>query len=380
MSDTVFKGLSEDTIRMAVRHPDPDMRASATQKICLRIRRGLDADERDFALKILHHIMTDTASIVRRALAVTLRNSSELPRSIARKLIADIDNIAVPILTESPVLTDDDLLSVLSSRAAAKVRAIAKRPSVTGSVVDEVVRLGDNIAIANLAANDGAELSEATAQKILNLYHSDDLIKNAFIDRHDLPPTIVEKLLTLVSEEVAWRINKRHALPVDVAIELASRARERASMELFDQVWVSRDLMGLVERIHEQGRLTTSLIIRAAGCGLMAFTEHALSIRGNVPFGKARLMLHDKGPFGVKALGHRAGLNALQTRVLHAACVIHSDLENAGNFQTREQFQARMIERLMSLSLPWDATEEAWFMERLDGHGNDIFTQLHCQN
>jgi len=200
------------------------------------------------------------------------------------------------------------------------------------------------------------------------------LIKQAFIDRHDLPLPIVEKLLTLVSEETAWQINKRHALPVDLAIDLAARARERASMELFDQVWVSRDLMGLVTRIYEEGRLTPSLIIRAAGCGLMAFTEHALAVRGRVTFGKARLMLHDSGPFGIKALGVRAGLDGLQIRVLRAACVIYSDLEDAGYVQSREQFQARMIERLMSLSLPWDENEEMWFMERLDNCHDDFIT------
>ena len=309
MTQIIFKDLSEEDIRIAVRHPDSTVRATAAQKICLRIRRGLEPEERDFAYKILHHIMQDAASMVRRALAVTLRNSPELPRAIARKIIADVDNIAVPVLEESPVLTDDDLFDVLGSRAAAKIRAISKRRTVTGSVADEVVRLGDNIAIAHLAANDGAELSDVTAQKILTLYHSDDLIKNAFINRQDLPPAIVEKLLTLVSEETAWQINKRHAVPVDIAIDLATRARERASMELLDQVWVSRDLMGLVRRIHEQDRLTPSLIIRAAGCGLMAFVEHALAVRADLPFGKVRLMLHDTGPFGIKTIGYHAGLD-----------------------------------------------------------------------
>lgn len=374
MTQTQSMTFNEDDVRMAVRHPDTNMRVLATQRVCRHIRKGLDPSDRDFAHKILHHIMTDTASMVRRALAVTLRNSPELPRAIARKLIADIDNIAVPVLTESPVLTDDDLLLVLKSKAAAKVRAIANRPKVSGNVVEEVVRLGDNIAIANIAANDGAELSTQTATKILSLYHSDDLIKSAFIDRHDLPPHVAEKLLTLVSEEAAWRINKRHALPVDIAIGLATRARERASMELFDQVWVSRDLMGLVERLERDGRLTLSLIIRAAGCGLMAFVEHALCVKGNVPFGKSRLMLHDKGPLGAKALAARAGMNDLQARVLRAACVIYHDLEDSSQLYSREQFQARMIERIMTLSLPWSEDDQAWFMERLDGRHGDFLT------
>ena len=108
----------------------------------------------------------------------------------------------------------------------------------------------------------------------------------------------------------------------------------------------------------------------------MAFVEHGLSVKGEVPFGKARLMLHDTGPFGIRTLGHRAGFSAMQIRVLHAACIIHRDLEESGLFQSREQFQARMIQRLMSLSLPWDDHEQDWFMERLDGRNNEFLTEL----
>ena len=106
----------------------------------------------------------------------------------------------------------------------------------------------------------------------------------------------------------------------------------------------------------------------------MAFVEHALSIKGNVQFGKSRLMLHDKGPLGTKALATRAGMNDLQARVLRAACVIYHDLEETSQFYSREQFQACMIERIMTLSLPWSESDEAWFMERLNGRNDDFLT------
>jgi len=72
--------------------------------------------ERDFATKLMERICVDVSDLVRRALSVTLQSSQNLPRHIAVSLIEDIDSIAIPILASSPVLTDNDLVSVLKSK------------------------------------------------------------------------------------------------------------------------------------------------------------------------------------------------------------------------------------------------------------------------
>lgn len=373
MEKAEFIHLDVEDIRLAVRHPDETVRALATQRICREVRdNALSKHERIFSSKLLEYIAQDSAELVRRALAVTLKNSPKLPRDIAIKLAKDIETIAVPVLTHSPVFTDQDLVDILKSKAAAKAIAVAKRISVSDHVAKAIIRFGDSSAVAEVAANDGALISEDTASEMLDIYKNDDLIAQGMIEkgmiaRRDLPPRIVEKMITLVSEDVAIQLVKQHSVPVSLAIDLASRTRERALLDFIDQSWVAKDLSSLVKAIDSQGRLTTSLIIRAAGSGQIRFLEQALAQLSGIGIRKAVLMIHDGGPFGLKALCARVGLDENSTQIIRAACAIFRDLELTGLTYNRRSFQELMIERVLTLPFELPEAEQLWFLEVLDG-------------
>ena len=371
MEKLALKNLKTEDVKNVVRHPDETVRAVAAQRVCRDIRSKILSDEeRKFARKLLKHIAEDSAEIVRRALAITLKNSPKLPRDVAMKLSADVETIAVPVLTHSPVFTDEDLVEVLKSKAAAKIIAVAKRVSVSDHVARAIIRFGDSRAVAEVAANDGALISEQTASEMLEIYKNDDLIAESMIARRDLPPKIVEKMITLVSEDMAVKITQNHAVSPDVAIELAAHTRERATLDFIDQSWVSKDLKGLVTRIHIEGRLTTSLLIRAVCSGQLRFAEQGLAILAGVSVKKAVLMIHDGGPFGLKALCTRAGLNENMAKIIHAAVMIYRDLELSGLDYDRAHFQELMIERVLTLPFELPEADQLWFLEKLDGFSN----------
>ena len=372
MDKLALKTLDVDDVKNVVRHPDASARAIAVQRVCRDIRtKSMSDAERAFAHKLLKHISEDSAEMVRRALAVTLKNSPKLPRDIATKLARDIESIAVPVLTHSPVFTDADLVEVLKSKAAAKAIAVAKRISVSDHVARAIIRFGDSHAVAQVAANDGALISEETASQMLDIYKNDDLIAESMIARRDLPPKIVEKMISLVSDEMVKKLTKLHGVSAEIAMDLASRTRERATLDFIDQAWVTQDLRGLVSRIHAERRLTTSLLLRAICSGQMRFAEHSLSILSGVSVQKAVLMIHDGGPFGLKALCVRAGLNAQTTQIIHAAVMIYRDLEQSGLDYDRSLFQDLMIERVLTLPFDLPEQDQLWFLEKLDGF-NDV--------
>lgn len=366
------KPVTDEDIRVLVQHPNAEARAVVAQKICRRVRdHPLSDGEREIANEVLGFIAEDAASLVRRAMAVTLKNSPELPRDVALKLAADIDSIAVPVLNFSPVFNDEDLVEVLKSRAAAKVIAVAKRPTVSGSVVENIVRYGDSRAVAALAANDGAEITPETARNMLDAYRDDDLIAQAFIKRRDLPIGIVERLVAQISAEAAVELTRRHAVPVELAIELATRARERATIDIIDQSTKTRDVALLVQRLQDESRLSTSLIIRAAGCGELRFVEHALAVKANISHAKAALMVHDGGPFSLKALCKHAAITENETRILRAACAIYRDLELSGLTFDRAYFREMMVMRILTLPFSLDEADQLYFLEKLDGIESD---------
>ncbi len=366
------KPVTDEDIRVLVQHPNAEARAVVAQKICRRVRdHPLSDGEREIANEVLGFIAEDAASLVRRAMAVTLKNSPELPRDVALKLAADIDSIAVPVLNFSPVFHDEDLVEVLKSRAAAKVIAVAKRPTVSGSVVENIVRYGDSRAVAAVAANDGAEITPETARNMLDAYRDDDLIAQAFIKRRDLPIGIVERLVAQISAEAAVELTRRHAVPVELAIELATRARERATIDIIDQSTKTRDVALLVRRLQDESRLSTSLIIRAAGCGELRFVEHALAVKANISHAKAALMVHDGGPFSLKALCKHAAITENETRILRAACAIYRDLELSGLTFDRAYFREMMVMRILTLPFSLDEADQLYFLEKLDGIESD---------
>lgn len=372
MAKLALEHINEEDVRLLVRHPEAERRASAAQRICRSFRGASLSDaERDFAKKLLYIMAEDAVAIVRRALAVTLKNSPHLPRQIALKLAADVDNIAVPILKFSPMLNDEDLVTVLRSKAAAKIMAVAKRSVISGTVVREIIRYGDSRAVAEVAANDGAIIDQDLADQMLDIYHDDDLIKEAFISRRDLPVSVMEKLITGVSEEAALLLNRRHDLPVNIAIDLANRARERASLDVITETMSERDMQRVCRRILDLGRLTPSFLIRAAGFGRMRLLKHGLSVLSGIAPEKTALMIHDGGPFGLKALCSRAGLDAVQTKIIRAACAIFRDLEQGGTDYDQAYFQSLMVERILTLPIELTEKDQAWFLERLDALASD---------
>src|SRR5262249_19303547 len=110
---TMRAKLTDADVRTLVRGVTDEDRAHAAHKICRCIEDAeLTADERAHAESIIAIMAEDAAVLVRRALAVALKNSPRLPRDIANKLALDIESIALPVILNSPVLTDSDLVEI----------------------------------------------------------------------------------------------------------------------------------------------------------------------------------------------------------------------------------------------------------------------------
>ena len=79
--------LSEMDIRRLVKGDSVDERAAAAHKLCRAVERAsLTEEDREAAQGIIRVLASDTAELVRRALAVTLKTSDLLPRDVAMRL------------------------------------------------------------------------------------------------------------------------------------------------------------------------------------------------------------------------------------------------------------------------------------------------------
>ena len=337
--------IGKSLLTKALRGADAQTRALATQAIGRTTRSAtLNEDDRRFAAKLFDHLARDTCEEVRRALAVTLRASPNLPRAVALRLIGDIDSIALPILSDSPVVTDDDLIAVLRSRAASRVRAIASRGTLSERVSGAVISFGDGPAVAALAANDGALISADDAARLVRFAASDDLIRDAALARQDMPQAVAARLIDGHVAGVETRLRPQTPL----APQIASDTAERAHAAWTADDWSPSALERYVDALHEKGRLTEGVLARAAGHGDWRFVQLSLARLARISVAKAGLMAFDAKPYGLKALARRAGLGEAGVALLVVSAQAYRDAGRRAAPLERRAFQRLMMDRIAS--------------------------------
>lgn len=332
-------------IETAIGSPSTEERALAAQAIGRMVRDlPLSDAERRLSNQIFEVLSRDVAEEVRRALAVTLRLSDNLPASVANRLINDIDSIAVPILASSPNVSDDVLITILRSRAGVKTQAIATRHRLSKKVSQAVITFGDSQAIVALAANDTALISKVDAARLVKLAENDDLIRDAALRRQDMPQDLA---VALIHQQVQ-QVDDNLAFETDDHSRIAQETGERAQAHWSSADWSPDAVQAYVDALVDRHRLDEATIARAAGQGDWRFVQLALAKLAGISSSKAGMIVLDTRTFGLNALLQRSGLGAAARELVLASAGAFRDIERSGAYVSRDRFQRLMSERVAS--------------------------------
>lgn len=367
---TTRSALTDADIHTLIKGASVEDRAIAAHKLCRSIDKAdLSDEDRTRAQDILRVMAGDAAELVRRALAITLKQSPVLPRDVALRLARDAETIALPVLNFSPAFTDEDLAEIV--RAADPVRqvAIATRPSLSEKVTGALTEYGVEKAVQAACANDNAKFSDAALQRAIERFETSDSVLNAIAYRRTLPMAVSERLIDLVGDQVRDHLMSHHALSPSVALEIAMGSKERATLDIVDQAGRAGDVKGFALHLHERGRLSASLLLRALVHGHMAFFEHGISVLAGVPHHRTWLMIHDAGPLGLRAIYDRAGLPTRLFAAFRAGVDTYHSMEFDGGPRDRERFQERMLQRFLTQPSTPVKDEVDYLMEKMDQIG-----------
>jgi len=368
---TTRAALTESDIRMLVKGATPDERALAAHKLCRNIDRAVLAEEeRQVAHDILRVMAADAAELVRRALAVTLKNSTALPPDVANRLARDVESVSLPVISFSPVFTDTDLAEIVRVGGPLRQMAVAKRPKLSARITSMLVEEGAEDVVATACANDNARFSEVTLQKALDRFAKSEQVLQAVAYRSALPLAVSERLIDMVGDQLRDHILSNHALSPERTLELIVGAKERATIDLVDQAGRAADPKAFVAHLNGAGRLSPSLLLRALAHGHMTFFEWAVAELAGVPHHRTWLMIHDAGPLGLKAICERAGLPPRLLSAFRAGVDAFHGLEFDGRPQDRERFQEHMIQRFLTSPHAASREDSDYLLERMDRSSN----------
>jgi len=357
--------LSPLDVARLLSEPSPDMRAELAGKVAASLSGpGLASGEMTLAQDIVRILARDVEASVRASIARGLRHSPHLPRDVAQKLAEDIDSVALPLLAETLVLTDEDLVDLVSGGSAGKHQTIAARPNLTEIVSDALITHAGEPAVAVLMGNGTARIAEHSLDRAVTRFAGSDRVKQAMVMRHSLPITVSERLVTLVSKELQQHLVKVHALPPGIASDIVLRSREQAIIRL-SMGSSEEDLTRMVAQMHHSGRLTPTLMLRALCMGDIAFFEAAMAIKGDVPVVNAQILIHEPSRRGLAALYRKAVMPENLFDAISAAVEVVDETGFDGNARDLERFRARVISRVLTLTEAIDTADADYLVGKL---------------
>lgn len=365
--DQMAHRLTKEDVARLVADGSDEARAETAGKVAADFADGeLTEAEREQAEAIFRLMAQDVSVRVRESLSKNLQAAGDLSHDVALKLAQDVTSVALPILRSSEVLTDEDLIDIIQSQDAEKQTAIAQRPSVSSQVADSLIDTGNEKAVARLVANEGAELTEQSFDRVMVEYSESEAVSDSLSRRSNMPVEVAERVVNAISERLEEFLLKEGNLSSDKICNLIMQTRERATVDLVASGRAASDIETLVGQLHKKGRLSSSLILRALCMGDLAFFEAAMACLAKVPVKNARLLIHDEGALGLQSLYLKAGLpEKLFPAIRVAVDVIHETDYDLGN-NDRERFISRMLSRILTQYDDLAADDLDYLMDKLN--------------
>lgn len=290
-----------------------DVRLALADRL-VRLLPHLSSDEHSqlyaFTVNALETLASDEVSKVRIVLAQTLKKELAAPPQLISKLAHDIEReVAEPILHQCMAVSDDILLSIISSHPESwSVEAIAKRKSVSEEVSAAVIETDNEIAGKFLLDNKNAEISDNTLLKIVEKSKAFSLWQKPLAVRAFLPSDVAEKLAEFVDESVRSLILKRTDLDHKHSESIKSKFRKELN-QLEEEELKQMDPEEKVRKFAMTGTLNEVNLLNALEQRDRKLVITSLSAMARTSIPNMERMLDMCKPKVVIALCWRAGLS-----------------------------------------------------------------------
>jgi uncharacterized protein (DUF2336 family) len=253
-------------------------------------------------------LLDDACLDVRLALAEAIAASPKLPRHIVVALCDDEAEVAAPVLCLSPLLTNVDLVDYAASHDSLVQSAVAARAGLKAPVAAALAEVAGPDACALLLRNRDAVLTPSTMKRLVERFASHADVREALLERQDLPIHIQQLLVRAVAESLSTLVSGRKWMSKAHADAIAGQACEKATVTLASERAGQPEMGQLVRHLRETEQLTPGLLLRAVADGNLDFVELTLSELSGLDRNRISNLIRDRNTSGFDTLYRRVQL------------------------------------------------------------------------
>ncbi len=311
---------------------------------------------------VMSQLSADMEVMVRAEIANALAGAKVAPLGLLRRLASDDIDVAEQILTRSKALSESDLMHVVETKGQEHLRAVSRREHVPESVSGVIVRRGDDDTLHTLLSNDGAQLSRASSEEVVQRAQANPALHEVVVNRQGFPPDLMNDMYFVVEARLRERIIAENAKLDPSMLEKAiSTSRDKVAVaygsfpEDYEQI--SKD----VATLRQNQKLTPQLLAKYMRDPNPTYFLCALAQMADIDFLTARHVVEKKEIDALAIACKAAGLD--KALFLTYAMIMLSN-------QTNAMGKAAEYGQLYT-DLPQETalrTIRFWRMRRAEGH------------
>ncbi len=346
--------LTPGDVERLLTDPSEDSRLQVIEKVSKHYNSHAFAPrEHEIAEQIFRLMMKDVAVRVRETLSQRIKENDTIPRDIVLHLAHDVESVALPVLTDSKVFSDADLVSIVeASRDISKLMAISKRDQVSSRVSDALVETRYPQVVSSLLMNDSATIDTRALERILDDFRAEPSVIYAMVERKSLPMNIVERMVSETSSAIAEHLKTKYQLSKEQLHREAGGARDDVLLQLLVRPISDAEMEKLVAQMAAEGRLTVSLAMTALCRGQLDFYSAAMSRFAGIGLANGRRLISDKGELGFKGIYAKCEMPDTMYPAVRLLLRAAQELEGNEALPGSMLYANRLVERLLALAGP----------------------------
>lgn len=145
----------------------------------------------NFAISLVERVDID----VLREASVVFSHLKHAPHELIHKLANQQIDVAAPVLQNSIVLKDDDLIDIIQKHGHDHHFFIAQRPLISSPVTDHLIISANPVTALTVVKNPGAAFSKLGFERLAASGIQNEILAEALIVRPDMPEEIATPLL-----------------------------------------------------------------------------------------------------------------------------------------------------------------------------------------
>ncbi len=254
----------------------------------------LSEQERAHISDILSKLVNEVETSVRRNLSERLAASGKAPHELVKLLANDSIEVARPLLFQSRLLIEPDLMEIIESRSKEHLLVVAERNDINSQLSDMLIEFGDEDVIEGLIKNGDAEISREAMAFLVEESKRIDRFQEPLLIRQDLPGDLAHKMFWWVSAALRRYIVENFEIDeyfLDQHISGATEDyRDDASITAFGETHADR----LVAQLAAKNELTEKFLIQSLKSKQVRLFVAGLSLKSGLDTQKINRFLHEK--------------------------------------------------------------------------------------